>query len=49
MFIIKILFFCKKIKKGLRKPGIEPGSQAWEAHMITTTLTTLDNSEKNNF
>ena len=29
------------IKKTLRCPGIEPGSQAWKAHMITTTLATL--------
>ena len=31
----------KDEKKYLRCPGIEPGSQAWEAHMITTTPATL--------
>ena len=30
-----------KKKKNVRLPGIEPGSQAWKAHMITTTLGTL--------
>ena len=25
----------------MRCPGIEPGSQAWKASMITTTLATL--------
>ena len=32
-----------KKKKNVRLPGIEPGSQAWKAHMITTTLGTLSN------
>ena len=29
-------------KKKLRQPGVEPGSAAWKATMITATPLTLD-------
>ena len=33
----------KRKKNGLRQPGIEPGSAAWKATMLTITPLTLYN------
>ena len=33
----------KKKKVKMRQPGIEPGSTAWKAAMLTTIPLTLDN------
>ena len=33
----------------LRCPGIEPGSTAWKAAMLTTIPTSLDEKETQNF
>ena len=34
--------FIKKEKKLMRRPGVEPGSAAWKATMLTVTPPTPD-------
>ena len=40
-YFFKFTKLNSKKKKGLHCPGIEPGSKAWKALMITTTLAVL--------
>ena len=39
----------KEKKVYMRCPGIEPGSTAWKAAMLTTIPTSLDNENSQNF
>ena len=36
-----LIVFFKLVEKDLRRPGIEPGSTAWKAAMLTTIPPTL--------
>ena len=43
----KVFYYIQKpifTKQSLRLPGIEPGSNAWEASMIAITLQAIDNA-----